>query len=257
VIPVTTSRTRQSGIPDVISGKGLSKVSSINGGSNILRVVDSNRSNTKFANKNNIINGTTHNSHYHTNYSTTQQKQQLNSSLQELNKNEGSLEGALVKENRQYTSLSTIFDQFAEVITLDESGEESENSSSSSSSSSTSGGVDRKTAVLLNLACDFTSTKDQKSKWEAILFNNNLYLQIPAGVLFETSKEAFVNLLEYAEEELKCQNVVICLDKSCVEKSNNLIRMFMYFGFYALSPSHPLAPKNATDSMLFMAYSFE
>lgn len=187
--------------------KGKVSQTAINGG--VLRAVDGNRSNTKLTNKNNIINGANNSSsnqlnnssNYSTNLTTQQQFAQ---SLQELNNNVGG--GKQQQQQPNNTSLSALFDQFTEVVTLDEIEDQNENLNSS-----------KNTAVLLNLACDFAS-KDQKSKWEAILYANNLYLQIPAGVLFETSKEAFVNLLEYAEEELKCQNVVICLDKNCVEK---------------------------------------
>lgn len=252
MILLTTTLTRLCGIPDVITSKQQllnSKVSSIN--SQVLRVVDGNRTNTKLTNKNNIINGTNQlnyqqipNSNYQTANLTTQQFTNLQN---ELNNNQ-SPKSLITKHqqkdelNKSSISLSNIFNQFTELITLEELEDQNENLNTS-----------KNTAILLNLNCDFTS----KSKWEAILYEQNLYLQIPADILFETSKEAFVNLLEYAEEELKCQNVVICLDKNSVEKSNSLIRMFMYFGFSALSPTHPLTPKNASDTLLFMAYSFE
>jgi len=241
VIAVTTSATRLCGAPDVTSGKSNLKECKVSSKNNsVLRVVDNNCTNTKSKNKNNIINGTTN--------------QQLANNLQKSNKNCHSnrlVQDASGKLEKQKThiSLASLFDQFTEVVILDNIEDQNENLNSSTISKNAP-------AIQLNLACDFTSD-DKKSKWEAILYQNNLYLQIPAGVLFETSKEAFVNLLEYAEEELKCQNVIICLDKNSVKKSNNLIRMFMYFGFYALTPSHPLAPKNASDSLLFMAYSFE
>ena len=35
------------------------------------------------------------------------------------------------------------------------------------------------------------------------------------------------------------------------------MRMFMYFGFEMLPPTHPLVPKDATDSGLFMAYHIQ
>jgi len=245
ILVVTTPLTVHCGAPDVTKAvQPIGKVSSSTINS-VLRVVDNNRTNTKLTNKNNIINGTSNNTNYstaniyQTNLTAQQQFNNANN-LKELNNNLNSKQ-----QQEQNTSLSALFSQFTELIKFDELKNQNENLNSSKSS-----------AVLLNLACDFAS-KDQKAKWEAILYNNNLYLQIPAGVLIETSKEAFVNLLEYAEEELKCQNVVICLDKKCAEKSNNLIRMFMYFGFFSLPPSHPLTPKNASDSLLFMAYSFE
>lgn len=159
----------------------------------VLRAVDNNRTNTKLTNKNNIINGKNQSSNY----------------LNELNNNQSPKE-----QGGKFVSLASLFGQFTDLITLEELEDQNENLNSS-----------KNTAILLNLNCDFTSSK---SKWEAILYQNNLYLQIPAGVLFETSKEAFVNLLEYAEEELKCQNVLICLDKNSVEKCkyiNNNIKM--------------------------------
>jgi len=250
VILVTTPIRVFYGEGDVVTGDllkgGGTNVSSTITNNNVLRVLDGNRN--KLANKNNIINGTTNNS-----YQTNLTNQQLHSSLQELNNNSNNNNNKnVVKENggklKQSISLTSIFNQFADIVTLEDGDDQNENQIST---------FDRKNAaVQISLSSDFAS-KDPKSKWEAILYSNNLYLQIPANCLVETSKEAFVNLLEYAEEELKCQNVVLCLDKSCVEKSNNLIRMFMYFGFYALSPSHPLTPQNASDSLLFMAYSFE
>jgi len=247
ILVVTTSLTRHCGAPDVanINEKNNNSKVSKNG---VLRTVDSKLSNTKLTNKNNIINGTANQlNHYQPNLTA---QQQLNNLQQELNSNlkfqKTQKKQVNKKSDQETTSLSNLFSKFAEIVKLDDE-DQNENLNSTS----------KNQAILLNLACDFT-TKDQKSKWEALLYNNNLYLQIPADILFETSKEAFVNLLEYAEEELKCQNVIICLDKNCVEKSNNLMRMFMYFGFYALSPSHPLtANAKASDNLLFMAYSFE
>ena len=195
---------------------------SINGG--ILRAVDGNRSNTKLTNKNNIINGTNQ-SNYQTNLAS---QQPYANSLQELNNNVGKQQ-----QPANNTSLAALFEQFTELVTLDELEDQNENLNSS-----------KNTAIQLNLACDFAS-KDQKSKWEAILYDNNLYLQIPAGVLFETSKEAFVNLLEYAEEELKCQNVVICLNKNCVEKC----KYWRYdWRFRHLRPSGPFSSITVTWS---------
>lgn len=97
----------------------------------------------------------------------------------------------------------------------------------------------------------------QPVRWNALLRGKNLYLQVPTQQLLNVSKEAFVNLLEYAEEQLHCQNVIIKLDKSRCEKTNTLMRMFMYFGFEMLSPTHPLIPKDAADSGLFMAYNIQ
>jgi len=86
------------------------------------------------------------------------------------------------------------------------------------------------------------------------LWRENLYLQIPNGIIVERSKEAFVSLLEFGEEELLCSHIVVCFSKNRNER-NMLMRMFMFFGFVALPPNHPLAPMDASDEILYMAYS--
>lgn len=55
-------------------------------------------------------------------------------------------------------------------------------------------------------------------KWTALLFGGTLYLQVPEGLAIERSKEAFVNLLEFAEEELDCSQILICIPKSRPER---------------------------------------
>lgn len=45
--------------------------------------------------------------------------------------------------------------------------------------------------------------------WDAVLRGKTLYVALPPHVLPEGSREAFVALLEAAEEQLKCQHVVV------------------------------------------------
>ena len=54
-----------------------------------------------------------------------------------------------------------------------------------------------------------------RTTWDAVLWQDALYVSVTAGQLADGSKRAFVSLLEYAEEELGVSNVVACLDK-CV-----------------------------------------
>jgi hypothetical protein len=91
--------------------------------------------------------------------------------------------------------------------------------------------------------------------WEATLVSDTLYVELPAGILPEGSKESLVTLLEYAEEKLKCRNVVCCFNKSRVDRVS-LLRVFNFFGFQILPPSHPLVVSPAQD-LLFMAYTIE
>ena len=54
-----------------------------------------------------------------------------------------------------------------------------------------------------------------RTNWDAVLWQDTLYVSVTASQLADGSKRAFVSLLEYAEEELGVSNVVACLDK-CV-----------------------------------------
>ena len=55
-------------------------------------------------------------------------------------------------------------------------------------------------------------------KWNALLFKGILYLNVPEGLAIERSKEAFVNLLEFAEEELDCSQILVCFSKARTER---------------------------------------
>lgn len=96
----------------------------------------------------------------------------------------------------------------------------------------------------------------QGTTWEGLIVERNLYLDIPAGVGVERNKEAFVTLLEFAEEQLGCQTVVVCLVKNSPDRAI-LMRMFMFMGFVLLPPRHVLTPNDAPDSALYLAYSIE
>lgn len=59
-------------------------------------------------------------------------------------------------------------------------------------------------------------------QWESVLINEILYVYIsqpPTG----NSKEAFIALLEFAEEELHCKTVVVYLDKQNPDRSKYFI----------------------------------
>jgi len=91
--------------------------------------------------------------------------------------------------------------------------------------------------------------------WETTLLDDTLYVELPAGILPEGSKESLVMLLEYAEEKLKCKHVVVCLSKSRTDRVS-LLRVFNFFGFQMLPPAHPLIVSPSPDR-LFMAYTIE
>jgi len=88
--------------------------------------------------------------------------------------------------------------------------------------------------------------------WEAIIWKENLLINIPNGISLDNSKEAFISLLELAEEELKCSRVTVYFDKNRTDRSS-LIRLFSFIGFSLLSPN--MSPEESSEDMLYMAYS--
>jgi len=100
--------------------------------------------------------------------------------------------------------------------------------------------------------------------WEAVLWRGRLYVSVTPQTLSNGSKEAFVSLLEYAEDVLECSHVIVCLGKPSYllqqqQQGNNsapsgidtndkdikmAIRNFMFLGFQALAPGHEFMPSN-------------
>ena len=80
--------------------------------------------------------------------------------------------------------------------------------------------------------------------WNAVFWRDRLYVNVSDSLQFGTaSKEAFVSLLEYAEETLNCSHVVVCLDQG-VAGLRAIVRNFLFLGFQPLAPGHEFLPKN-------------
>lgn len=90
--------------------------------------------------------------------------------------------------------------------------------------------------------------------WMTMLAGGKLYIEIPSGILPEGSKESFVTLLEYAEDELKCSHVIVCFKRNRTDRAS-LVRTFMFLGFVAVAPGNPVVP--TSGDLLFMAYTIE
>jgi ornithine decarboxylase antizyme 1 len=82
--------------------------------------------------------------------------------------------------------------------------------------------------------------------WEAVLWRGRLYVSVSTEQLCHGSKEAFVSLLEYAEDVLHCEHVIVCLDKKTTKPSDTkmAIRNFLFLGFQPLAPGHEFVPSN-------------
>jgi len=104
----------------------------------------------------------------------------------------------------------------------------------------------------LQITFRYTLTPQNILCWETILLNNNLYIEIPNGLEPDASKEAFVALLEYAEEVLQCDHAVVCFDRDRIDRAI-LVRTFMFLGFYVAPPGSSLSLPS-DKSHMFLVY---
>lgn len=100
------------------------------------------------------------------------------------------------------------------------------------------------------------------SVWETVFNpeNNILYVALPSVLLPEASKQSFLTLLEFAEDTLDVDAVVLCMRKDRSDRPT-LQRTFLFLGFQPLSPKSPLAPPTRRDgpdnNNLFLIYNIE
>lgn len=113
-----------------------------------------------------------------------------------------------------------------------------------------------KKSESLRLTFSLRLTESTSVEWETVLWRGCLYIRVPNCLLPEGSKEGFVSLLEYAEETLRCTNIVVCLRKDRVDRAV-LVRTFMFLGFNVLPPNHALVPPVNDAGNLYMLYIVE
>lgn len=105
-------------------------------------------------------------------------------------------------------------------------------------------------------------TAQKYSSWETVFnpLDNMLYVNLPSTMSHEASKHSFISLLEFAEEKLECDGVVLCIRKDRLDRPN-LVRTFSFVGFQPVSPKSPLSPPHIEEQQkseyLFMIYSIE
>merc|ERR1712098_633742 len=94
--------------------------------------------------------------------------------------------------------------------------------------------------------------------WDAVLWRQRLYVSVSPAALSNGSKEAFVSLLEYAEDVLEVTHVIVCFGRggekragmspaasaSSTPQEAKSIRNFMFLGFQPLAPGHEFMPSN-------------
>jgi len=89
------------------------------------------------------------------------------------------------------------------------------------------------------------NTEDNNAGWDAVLWKGRLYVLVESAQMTDSgSKEAFVALLEYAEEVLEASHVIVCIDKTQSPATKMAIRNFLFLGFQPLAPGHEFLPTN-------------
>ncbi|KRF80474.1 LOW QUALITY PROTEIN: ornithine decarboxylase antizyme [Drosophila virilis] len=91
-------------------------------------------------------------------------------------------------------------------------------------------------------------TEDQSTNWMSILNPNNniLYVAFPTDFAPAGSKETFTSLLEFAEDKLEVDGIVMVMRKDQPD-CHRLIEAFLFMGFEPLSRKSPKAPPAAIN----------
>ncbi|XP_037956996.1 LOW QUALITY PROTEIN: ornithine decarboxylase antizyme [Teleopsis dalmanni] len=103
-------------------------------------------------------------------------------------------------------------------------------------------------------------TENKFTKWESVLnpLNNILYVSMPEELPPEASKQTFVSLLEFAEDKLDVDAVVLIIKKNQTDRAR-LIETFFIMGFQPLSRKSPMAPPATENNSenFFLIYNIE
>ncbi|XP_055696475.1 ornithine decarboxylase antizyme [Lutzomyia longipalpis] len=99
-------------------------------------------------------------------------------------------------------------------------------------------------------------TENTYSIWDTILDRSRsiLYVALPSILLPAASKQSFISLLDFAEEKLKCNSVILCMRKDREDRAN-LVRTFLFLGFQPLAPKSELAPQATDEGNLYLIYN--
>lgn len=147
-------------------------------------------------------------------------------------------------------------------------------SSSESSSSSSEGGDDLQSICSedeyqevikqilrhehpIRIAIKLHINESVYTKWESVLnpVNNILYVAMPTKLAQDASKDTLLSLLEFAEDKLEVDAVVMCISRKRADRAR-LLESFLLMGFEALSRKAAEAPPAAEKDMdnFFLIY---
>ena len=94
--------------------------------------------------------------------------------------------------------------------------------------------------------------------WDAALSAGRLYVRADGRCLSSGSRDAFLGMLEYAEEELGVAHVVLCVDGGAVAAAAvgaGMARSLMFLGFQPLEAGHEFLPEDPNMVKKIALYS--
>lgn len=106
--------------------------------------------------------------------------------------------------------------------------------------------------LMLDFQC--TLSDEKQVEWKTLFVNNTLFVDIPASVLPEGSRDSFVSLLEFAEDKLECEKVFVCFKRNRPDRTQ-IMRVFMFLGFSVVPPGNKEIPQDA--DIMSMVYNIE
>lgn len=110
--------------------------------------------------------------------------------------------------------------------------------------------ADSPESLLVSFKCPLSEEKE--FEWKTLLVNGTLYVDVPASMLPEGSRDSLISLLEFAEEKLECEKVFVCFKKDRKDRAA-LMRVFMFMGFSVVSPENKQVPQNS--DIMSMVYN--
>uniref|UniRef100_A0A3Q2YSJ3 Ornithine decarboxylase antizyme 2 n=1 Tax=Hippocampus comes TaxID=109280 RepID=A0A3Q2YSJ3_HIPCM len=113
---------------------------------------------------------------------------------------------------------------------------------------------DHSLGALLHKVSGLNSNERRSAFWDTTVWEGSLFLEMPTGPLAEGSKEGLTALLEFAEDKLKVNSVVLWFCKGREDRLS-IIKTFNYIGFEMLKPGDPSVP--ARPDLVFMLYSLD
>jgi ornithine decarboxylase antizyme 1 len=112
----------------------------------------------------------------------------------------------------------------------------------------------------VHIAIKLHVTENTFTKWECVLnpVNNILYVAIPEVFPPAMSKQTILSLLEFAEDKLDVDAVVLCLRKNHPDRKI-LLESFLFMGLEPLSRKSQQAPPHAEkdNEHFYLIYNIE